>query len=148
MTKHNLREHLNWFLDFKPFAPPPAVPTVLRDTTFSQGSGIIIAREIQPQEIRPPTPGSLGLEGNDAVETASRLEVVRPAVPTRTINTREFAAMARLQSGPRSGNKARLLSHTSPDPLHQLTPMSARPPGSSLTEQYIAACKQSTFCNL
>ena len=146
MTKNNLREHLTWLLDTNAFAPPTILPITQNETTSSRSSRGIAVPIVPAREITSLDPGSTNLGSNNVVGAEEQPEFLLPAIPSRITTTRYSEAMARLQSGPRSTHKSRLLIHASPDPLQQPTPESARPPNSSLRDRYNSAFQQGMYC--
>ena len=123
MTKNNLRGHLDWFLGSKSHVPlqtgefPPSVGSpVLGGYTHELEEG----------------------ESSDAVLPNQEFKFLCPAIPDRISRNTDSVHMARLQSGPKSTTKPRLLSHTTPTNVQSSTPYSTRPSGSSLRDQYSA----------
>ena len=128
MTRHNLNEHLHWLLRTSPIEPPrpayaPAHASSLEDvSSLPQGAEHTILNTI--------------FEEADSNVSSSRRQgdFVQPTSP----NLRGGHEMARLQSGPRSSNKPRLLSEHIPVALQTPTSSSIRKPGKSLKDQYSA----------
>lgn len=75
---------------------------------------------------------------SNADSSAQQWEFVRPDLPASVLNAQSGYEMARLQSGPKSRNKPRLLSEHIPVALRTPTPISIRKPGTSLKDQYSA----------
>ena len=134
MTKHNLEEHLSWLLGSKPFAPPPARPT-----PPGEPSPLIpdIEADLQESVIHDTR-----IQG-DNVQSQRITDSAQLPLPSRHWNSGGTETMARLQSGPRSTTKPRLLSRISPDPLQTPAPYTSRVSGNSLRDQYSAAYEQS-----
>lgn len=146
MTSHNLREHLQWLLVSKPFAPPQAIPTPHTQLASTQGVAEVLS-EASIQVLSSTAPGLIPTaESGNASETERKPEFVRPAIPNRSNSSTGLEDMARLQSGPRSTNKPRLLSHASSDPLQLPTPRTTHTARVSLTDQYKAAYEPLTGC--
>ena len=132
MTKHNLDQHLHWFLGSLPTEPlqpvyaPPSTPSAEDAQSLSQeferlGTATIVAE----------------IDGN--VDSSARQpEFLRPTIPASVLNNQGGYEMARLQSGPKSSNKPRLLSEHIPVALQTPTSTSIRRPGTSLKDQYSA----------
>ena len=103
MTRNNLKEHLEWLLRSSPLASPasPAIVTTSRPTRPAEHQGEL--SQLQ-DNIRPGTDEGTG--------TTTKLEdaFVRPPLPPKVLKRLEEEEMARLQSGPRTGKKPRLLS--------------------------------------
>lgn len=146
MTSHNLREHLQWLLVSKPFAPPEAITTPHTQLASTQGAAET-AVEASVQVLPSSAPELVWTaESGNAAESARKPEFIRPAIPNRSNCSTGLEDMARLQSGPRSTNKPRLLSHASSDPLQLPTPRTAHTTRISLTDQYKAAYEPLTGC--
>lgn len=146
MTSHNLREHLHWLLVSKPFAPPEGIPTPHIQSASTQGGAEILdTAPVQVSSSTPPEPIGPAESGN-AAGPGRNPEFIRPAIPNRSNSSTGLEDMARLQSGPRSTNKPRLLSHASSDPLQLPTPRTAHTARISLTDQYKAAYEPRTGC--
>ena len=139
MTKHNLREHLHWLIDTNPtepahraIPPPSTVPSAVLEPF--------------PDESSQPRVLDAGVSHRCVTQIATEklgspereLEFARPLLPASVLNARSRDEMARLQSGPKSNKKPRLLSENIPLSLQTPTPSSIRVPGKSLTDQYNA----------
>jgi len=136
MTKHNLREHLSWLIgcgSLQPsqlaYAPPSAglasaFGSFLEDQSPSQG----LESVLEEPNIVPNDVGGYQVEPTFA----------RPLLPASVLNAQSKDAMARLQCGPRSNNKPRMLSENIPLSLQTPTTSSARASGTSLKDQYNA----------
>ena len=146
MTSHNLREHLHWLLVSKPFAPPEPLPTPHTQLASTQGAAEIldeasvrVSSSTAPEILRTA-------ESGNVAESGRKPDFIRPAIPNRSNSSTGLGDMARLQSGPRSTHKPRLLSHASSDPLQLPTPRTAHTTRISLTDQYKAAYEPLTGC--
>ena len=131
MTRHNLNQHLHWLLGSSHIEPPqPAhgpLPTSVADALSP------------PPEVEHPRLDSIVEKVDGHVNhSAQQQEFVRPTQPASVLNRQAGNEMARLQSGPKSSNKPRLLSEHIPIALQVPTPTSIRKPGTSLKDQYSA----------
>lgn len=133
MTRHNLSQHLNWFLDSQLTEPPQPVyaPT-------SAGLGPDGLSQSQTVPNLSLETGNIQALPSNVNRAAEEPEFARPLQPASALNTFSCDAMARLQSGPKSGNKPRLLSENIPVPLRTPLPSTIRKPGTSLKDQYSA----------
>ena len=132
MTRHNLNLHLHWLLRSLPTQPPQSAyappPTSSIEDTLSL-----------PQEVERLGPGLTVEEADGNVNSSARQpEFVRPTLPASVLNTQAGHEMARLQSGPKSSNKPRLLSEYIPVALQTPASTSVRKSGASLKDQYSA----------
>ena len=131
MTRHNLNEHLHWLFRYPPTEPPQpayAPPPPSAENAFWL-----------PQDIERSRLDTVDDEADGNVDSSVRqTEFVRPTVPASFLNTQAENEMARLQSGPKSSNKPRLLSERIPVALQTAAPTSSRKPGTSLKDQYSA----------
>ena len=131
MTKHNLKQHLHWLLGSLPTEPPQPV---YAPPTPSIGNALSL-----PPNLERLGSNSVVWEADGNVGSSARQpEFVRPTLPASVLNTQAGNDMARLQSGPRSNNKPRLLSEHIPVALQTPASTSIRKPGTSLKDQYIA----------
>lgn len=136
MTKHNLREHLSWLIgcgSLQPSQPAYAPPT----------TGLASALGPSVDDQSPPQAVEIVLEEahfrqDDAGGSQAKPTFARPLLPASALNVQSKDAMARLQSGPSSNNKPRMLSETISLSFHTPTTSSARAPGTSLKDQYNA----------
>ena len=129
MTKNNLKNHLDWFLGSK-----SQVPRHTGELASSAGSPVLrgaLSITAHTSELK------VG-ESSNAVLPDQEFEFVRPAIPDRISRNTGFVQMARLQSGPKSTTKPRLLSHTTPTNVQSSTPYSTHTSSSSLRDQYSA----------
>lgn len=137
MTKHNLPDHLNWLLESNPagLLNPPSGQYPPNVTNLDPGlaaTSTPVAGEFIPTN--SISSGAL----NNAAFLATASEFVRPHLPASALNVQEKNAMARLQSGPKSYNKPRLLSETIPPSLQTPKPSPNHAPGTSLQDRYAA----------
>ena len=129
MTRHNLNEHLHWLLRTSPIEPPRpayAPPPASSIEDVSSGAEHIILNTIFEEA------------DSNVSSSPRRGDFVRPTSSASCLNLRGGHEMARLQSGPRSSNKPRLLSEHIPVALQTPTSSSIRKPGKSLKDQYSA----------
>ena len=144
MTRHNLSQHLTWLIGSNPLHPPQpiftppstATPSASEPTLEDPPPPLVIADSI-PRLSRPQ------VTFKDAPSQESKTEFTRPSVPASFLNTYGTEAMARLQSGPRSGHKPRLLSASTLPSVRTPSVSVPRPLGHSLTEHYTAKWEQS-----
>ena len=139
MTKHNLTEHLDWLLRTKPFTPSNRSLPIDQYSPLQSEIGTSFESDLGAASISTRTPIEPG-EGNVANTNSEEVDFVRPQLPTHSRDRGGLEDMARLQSGPRSTNKLRLLARTSPDPLQVPTPNSSQISRPSLAERYSADC--------
>lgn len=135
MTKNNLRQHLDWILGSRPCFP------------IDNGQFAHPVSSQSPPEALPTTEPSthstpmldIGVEDrNNDTGPSGGFQFVRPAIPCQ-VKRADSEDMARLQSGPGSSQKSRLLSQTIPAKVKCPTPYSSRLQGSTLRDQYSAA---------
>ena len=132
MTRHNLNQHLQWLLGCQPTDPPQPAYAPLATSSVEDASSI-------HQEAERLGLGTVIEKANkNARRSATQLEFVRPTVTASVLDTQDGQEMARLQSGPKSSNKPRLLSEHIPVALRTPPPTSLRKPGTSLKDQYSA----------
>ena len=136
MTKNNLQEHLGWILGSRAcfpienghFAPPASSQSLLETLSAARRN-----------THSAPKPG-IEVDGrNNENGAGCDFQFLQPAIPSQAKRRADSEDMARLQSGPNSSRKSRLLSQTTPDNVHCPTPYSSRLPGSTLRDQYSAA---------
>lgn len=136
MTKHNLREHLSWLIgcgSLQPSQPAYAPPT----TGLASALGPSVDDQ-SPSQAAESVVEEPHFRQNDAGGPQAKPTFARPLLPASVLNAQSKDAMARLQSGPSSNNKPRMLSETIPLSLHTPTTSTARAPGTSLKDQYNA----------
>lgn len=132
MTRHNLNQHLHWLLGSLPIEPPQPAYAPLATSSVENASSL-------PQEVEHLELDTIVEEADKYVQSsATQPEFVRPTLPASILNTQDGQEMARLQSGPKSSNRPRLLSEHIPVALQTPTPTSIRKPGTSLKDQYNA----------
>ncbi len=149
MTRHNLSQHLTWLIGSNPLHPPQPIFTPPSTATSSVS---------EPTLEGPPPPlvfaDSLsGVSGprvtsKDVRGQESQTEFTRPSVPASVLNTYGTETMARLQSGPRSGHKPRLLSEIIPPSVQTPSVSVPRALGQSLREHYTAKWEQTPSSEL
>ena len=134
MTKNNLNEHLSWLLQ--------SASTTVDNSTSVRSFGVA--------ELCQPIVGSVLLSSKDETFGSSRPTPARPVVtnlgadhtfakpnlPASALRALEKDDMARLQSGPKSNNKSRLLSETGVAPRQTTTPSASVGQSNSLSSQY------------
>ena len=131
MTKHNLKVHLHWLIACLPTKPPqpaygplpPSVEDSLSPLQDIEGSG---------------SDASVEKLDSNVNNSAPQQKFARPSLPASVLNNQPGNEMARLQSGPKSSNKPRLLSEHIPVALQTPASTSSRKPGTSLKDQYSA----------
>lgn len=144
MTRNNLSEHLSWLRISKSSVPPPGLPVlpVVDSPVHSSAHESEFEVLATTQEERPRG-------GVDAFETAPRpfssqpsIESARLALPAHAPSQGDgpakFQPMARLQSGPKSATKSRLLSHIPPLQLPSPAPTVNRNDRPSFGDSYNA----------
>ena len=149
MTSNNLSQHLTWLISSNPLHPPQPIFTP-PSTATSSASEPTLEGPPPPLLLADPLSGLIGpqVASKDVSGQEAQTQFIRPSVPASVLNTYGTEAMARLQSGPRSGYKPRLLSE-SKTPFGQTSSVSVpRAPGQSLSEHYAAKWEQSPSSKL
>ena len=149
MTRHNLSQHLTWLIGSNPlhpsqpiFTPPStATPSVSEPTLEDPPPPLVFADPLS--RVSGPQ-----VTSKDVLGQGSQTEFIRPSVPASVLNTYGTETMARLQSGPRSGHKPRLLSESIPTSVQTPSVSVPRPLGQSLREHYTAKWEQSPLSKL
>ena len=149
MTRHNLSQHLTWLIGSKSLHPPQpiftppstATPSASEPTLENPPPPLVFADTIP--EVSGPQ-----VISKDVLGQESRTEFARPSVPASVLNTYRTETMARLQSGPRSGHKPRLLSESILPPVQTPSVSVPRSLGQSLREHYTAKWDQSPLSKL
>ena len=136
MTRHNLREHLTWLLRSENANSPPADLTPLQTNIAS--STPTGADDNSPQNTLDHNIVAADVEAENVAEARRLPEFVRPSLPARSGNCEAVGDMAKLQTGPRSATKSRLLSQASPTPLETSTLRAKLGNSTSLKDQYSA----------
>ena len=132
MTKHNLNQHLRWLLGC--LAIEPLQPAYGPPPPLSVENALSL-----PQDIERFGPETVVEEASGNADSSARQsEFARPNLPASILNAQAENEMARLQSGPKSSNKPRLLSEHIPVALQTPTSTSIQKPGTSLRDQYSA----------
>ena len=149
MTRHNLSQHLTWLIGSNPLHPPQpiftppstATSSVSEPTLEGPPPPLVFADPLfgvsRPQETSKDVPGQ-----------ESQTEFTRPLVPASVLNTYGTETMARLQSGPRSGHKPRLLSENIRPSVETPSVSVPRALGQSLREHYTAKWEQPALSKL
>lgn len=139
MTRHNIKDHLDWLIkagSSQPpqpaYAPPSSGLTSALDPSLAYPSS-----QQQFESISGDLADTWGVT-KDVGIFHSRPEFARPLLPASILNAQGSDTMARLQSGTKSSNKPRLLSETIPLSLQTPTASSGRAPGTSLKDRYSA----------
>lgn len=136
MTRHNLEEHLTWLLGSETAFPPPGDPSLLQ--TLSAASIIVEERLDSPEGLLDRTIATADVDVRNVAEPRKVAEFVRPPLPAHSGDLNASEEMARLQTGPRSATKSRLLSQASPDLSKTTTPRAIPSHSASLKDQYSA----------
>lgn len=139
MTRHNLREHLNWLMVSAHLQPPQ--PAYAPPSTENANGLYSSLDEPSPSLASsnlttPPSPTPRATKNTDG--PVRQQVFARPLLPASVLNAQIGDAMARLQSGPKPSHKTRLLSESIPLSLQPPTPSSIRSVGTSLRDQYNA----------
>ncbi len=146
MTRHNLSQHLTWLIGSNPLHPPQPIFTP-PSTATSSVSEPTLEGPPPPLVFADPSSGVIGPEitSKNVRGQETQTEFTRPSVPASVLNTHGTGTMGRLQSGPRSGHKPRLLSENIPPSVQTPSMPVPRAPGQSLREHYTAKWEQTTL---
>ena len=142
MTKHNIKDHLDWLIkagSFHPSQPLYAPPTAEIDSTLVASSDIFSTQEPTGNTCKNSN-DNLGIL-QDVDRPLSQPEFARPSIPASILNARD-GVMARLQSGSKSNHKPRLLSENLPLSLQTPATSSTKGFGTSLKDRYNARWEQ------
>ena len=140
MTKHNLNEHLHWLIGSS-IAEPPEPAYAPRYTTLFVTDALSLSSGVEHTGL-----DSIVEETDGNTRSSLRQqEFVRPTLPASVLITEGEDEMARLQSGPKTSKKSRLLSERIPIALQNATTTSIRKPGTSLKDQYSAQWDRSPY---
>ena len=132
MTRHNLNQHLHWLLGSLPTAPPqPAFAPLIISSVEDASPSSQDVDHLESYLVVEDADGNVN-------SSARQPEFVRPTTPASVLNNRAGNEMARLQSGPKSSHKPRLLSERIPVTLQTPRFPTIPKPGSSLKDQYSA----------
>lgn len=142
MTRNNLREHLTWLIASNPSNPPPQgshtenslPPLILPDGNSER---LLSVTELLHRGGCSNNGGPRPGEQESYSENQRSFTSQVPVFPTDQ-------NMARLQSGPRSSNKPRLLSQPILDPLQTPKAFQSLDPHTSRRNQFNAPNEQST----
>ena len=135
MTKNNLREHLSWLLK----------SASTNNLHSASGESLKTVALLGPSNASIPTPfiGSsaasstlISKRNDNATSFNADPAFARPNLPTSLLRAQSRDDMARLQSGPKSSNRPKLLSESTPASLQAPTPSSVHEHRHSLAAQY------------
>ena len=143
MTKNNIRDHLAWLITSSSVRPqqstqalPITGPPNLLENPLDR----------QPSSQRPVNTGDdlagVPAASSNAHALLSEPEFLKPALPASASSHDAKDVMARLQAGPKSSHKPRLLSESIPLSLQTPASSSSRIPGTSLKDRYSAQWQQ------
>lgn len=144
MTRHNLQTHLAWLLGSphdayipRPTIAPLANPIVALGAEPYSLSQFQSLNNEEPLIDRTPSVVTNGHTFSD------REQSVRPSFPSGTsAQLQSSETMARLQSGIGSNTKPRLISRALPELAQTPKQLPTARPGTSLGDQYNAACSR------
>ena len=136
MTRHNLKDHLTWLLGSETAAPPLEEPPP-RQTRLGSSTTVEEDPDL-PERLLDRIIVTADVDSKHVAETSRLPEIVRPTIPARSGDFAASGEMARLQTGPRSATKSRLLSQASPAISKTLTPRANHSNSASLKDQYSA----------
>ncbi len=143
MTKNNLNAHLSWLVGSSPFVPPTPGPTPLSVESalpFSSGSEDPLHGEPTPVASHP-----VNRIGHDVVVADLLSASANRQHPANTQIPNNIRNMARLQSGPKSDKKPKLMSQGPLEALRTPRTNHNRPLSSSLRDQYSAPYEKGMF---
>ena len=143
MTKHNLKDHLNWLVKSRPRFPRHSTATL--EARSEATAFLEIVPAVQPpadpvNKSAPSTGSSVNCDGRSGLDDTV---FIRPSIPASVLkgNAGNALNMGRLQSGTRSSNKPQLISERLSTTIQSPFPP-RRTPGVSLTEKYTAHCSR------
>ena len=143
MTKTNIKDHLAWLITCKSVRPPRSAHA---PQTTGPPNLLEISLDRQPSSQRPVNTcdesAGVPAAAGDACTLHPEPEFLKPALPASASIHQAQDVMARLQSGPKSSHKPRLLSESIPLSLQTPTSSSIRIPGTSLKDRYSAQWQQ------
>lgn len=142
MTKHNIGEHLSWLLVSNSSKPSQLGPPII-DTETSFSSGTVPIEDFGESLLEPGVSGPTESSNNVYPSDRNSRSKSQNPLPSQTSVTKQnIETMARLQSGPKSVNKPKLLSQARADLLQ--TPKTYGDPdfNSSLRDRYCAPYAQ------
>ena len=136
MTKHNIREHLNWLIQNTSDPPQPAHAPPSTGVASALHSTLEYHQSSQRIE-----PSSHGLQDaitvtKDAESLCLEPQFARPALPASVLKAQSSDPMGRLQAGSKTSHKPRLFSETISLSLQPSGASNVRTPGLSLHDQY------------
>lgn len=146
MTIHNLKEHLSWLLRSETAVPPPGDSSLIQRLSAAT---IIVEEGFNSLEGLLDRPiATADVDFRNVAEPRTLTEFVGPSLAASSgdLETGVGEAgveeagveMARLQTGPRSATKSRLMSQVSPDLSKTPTPRATPSNSASLKDQYSA----------
>lgn len=141
MTRHNLKEHLSWLLRSETAVPPPGDSSLIQRLSAAT---IIVEEGFDSLEGLPDHPiATADVDSRNVAEPRTLTEFVCPSLAASSgyleAGVEEAGVeMARLQTGPRSATKSRLMSQVSPDLSKTPTPRATPSNSASLKDQYSA----------
>lgn len=147
MTKNNIKEHLNWLLISKSSKPLQQEPSALgTETELSLGA-------IPANDSQEPLLETYGLDANKSINYAYssdqhlRSQSQKLLPPQLSMIERNGDGMARLQSGPKSAKKPKLLSQACADSLQNPKSYQNQDVTTSLRDRYCAPYTQKAIGN-
>lgn len=139
MTRTNLGIHLSWLISCGSTQPPqPIYVPQLTQPADGLGQPLDNSSLSQKPVLDIEKSGNVQRGTDDDSCIPSESEFARPQQSASALNAQSKIAMARLQSGPKSSNKPRLLSESLPVSLQTPTHSAVRPSSTSLKDQYSA----------
>ena len=144
MTRHNLAQHLAWLIGSNPLRPPQQVYTP--PSTAPSSVPELIHEDYSPPLIAGsslPEVGGAPVRSRNGGGPESQKAFPPPSIPASVLNACGKEAMARLQSGPASSHKARLLSGNLPHNIQTSSVAGARATGHTVKDLYTAKWEQS-----
>lgn len=136
MTRHNLQEHLSWLLRSETAVPPPGDSSLIQRLSAAT---IIVEEGFDSLEGLLDRPiATADVDFRNGAEPRTLTEFVRPSLAANSGDLEAGVEMARLQTGPRSATKSRLMSQASPDLSKTPKPRAIPSNSASLKDQYSA----------
>lgn len=136
MTIHNLNDHLSWLLTSRTSIPTSGPQALATETSLSSAG----TAPVQNPQKRLPE-GELDAftcnlnrlcPGDGEIQPSHQ----SPSAPKISVNTRNSESMARLQSGPASTKKPKLISQSALDSRHTPNTHQDHDYGISLRDRY------------
>ena len=134
MTRNNLAEHLSWLL--KSANKHGAETASLRTLANVRAQEPNVSSAPSSNSCEPSVSSFNDSAGSKDTSFETDEEFVRPNLPASALRAQSRDDMARLQCGPKSNHKPRLLSESSLTPLHTQGPSVVYGPSNSLAAQY------------